>query len=78
MFALKYGLAKWQEEKFAELEFELMERDAAIHESIDFSSADPEEVEARFSELDQYEERRKRELVLLVAPEIYAEIYGED
>ncbi len=79
MVALEHGLAKWQEEKFAELYLETMERRDEIEDSIDLSSGDPAEIEARWVEFDEWCEQRERELASLVRrPELYDKIFGED
>lgn len=77
-FALEHDLARWQEEKFAQLYLEIAERDKAIADSIDLASADPAEVEARYAEFDEWVDQRERELTALVDPALYEEIYGED
>lgn len=79
MVALEHGLARWQEEKFAELYLGTMERRDEIEDSIDLSSGDPAEIEARWVEYDEWCEQRERELVSLVGrPELYDKIFGED
>ena len=78
LFALEHHLAKWQEEKFAELYLAIKERELEIEAGIDMSSDDPGEIEARFVEFDEWCEQREREVTLLVDPELYREMYGQD
>ena len=78
LFALEHHLAKWQEEKFAELYLAIKERELEIEAGIDMSSDDPGEIEARFVEFDEWCEQREREVTLLMDPELYREMYGQD
>ncbi len=79
LVALEHGLAKWQEEKFAEHYLETVERRDEIEDSIDLSSGDPAEIEARWVEFDEWCEQRERELVSLVGrPELFDKLFGEN
>lgn len=78
MVALEHGLANWQEEKLAELYLEIGERTDEIEDSIDLSSADPAEIEARWVEFDEWAEQRERDVCSLVDPALYNKLFGED
>ena len=77
MFAKEHGLADWQRERFAQLFIETAERTAEIEGSIDPLIDDPEAVEARWIEFDEWVDRRERELTLQVDPELYRKLYGD-
>jgi len=78
MLAQEHGLARWQEDEFAELFLETRVRAEEIEKSIDPRADDPEEVEARWAEFDEWVEQRERELTARLDPALYEKIYGED
>ena len=78
MFAEEHGLDDWARDEFAELFLKTAQRTAEIEASIDISEDDPEEVEARWIEFDQWVEQLERELTAQVSLELYEKIYGEN
>lgn len=77
-FAQEHGLGQWQQDEFAALFLEMGIRADEIERSIDLAHDDPEEVERRWTEFDEWIERRERELTLRVDPLLYDEIYGDE
>jgi len=53
-------------------------RTEEIERSIDLQTDDPEEVEARWAEFDEWVDQRERELTARLDPALYEKIYGED
>ena len=74
MLAQEHDLADWQEDKLAEVFLEVEVRRMEIEEDIDPLTDDPEEVEARWVEFDEWAERYEREEL----GELYDQISGDD
>ena len=78
MMAQEHGLASWQRDKFAELFIEIGQRAQEIEQDVDLQADDPEEVEARWVEYDEWVDQLERELTARLDPELYDKIYGDD
>ena len=61
MLAQEHDLADWQEKKLAEVFLAVQERSAEVERGIDPLTDDPEQVEARWIEFDEWAERYERE-----------------
>lgn len=78
MLAQEHGLAKWQEDRFAELFLETAMKAEEIEKTIDLQSDDPAEVEARWGEFDEWCDERERELTAQLDADLYDKIYGDE
>ena len=78
MFAQEHGLAQWQQDRFAELFLETARRADELEADMDIGRDNPEELEARWAEFDEWVDRRERELTAEVDPDLYEKLYGED